>query len=234
MARQLLTLLSTALLGSGIVLLLFYGVSLSGASRAHQQGIEAFRSAKETQLVAAAADPTVVTDVVLEVDAAAERRSLDVALDSPDKSLWSEKRITDYEKYSRAASPDELPEGIMRIPSVDLELPVFTGTQEANLTRGAGRIEGTAPLGSFGNTGIAAHRDGYFRSLKDVSVGDSIMVETLAGIDSYRIDELLIVQPEDVHVLDSTDNKTLTLVTCYPFYYVGSAPQRFIVRASKL
>ncbi len=234
MARRLLTLLSTALLGSGTVLLLFYVVTLSGASRAHQQGIEAFRSAKETQRLAAAADPTVETDVVFEVDAVADRRSLDVALGAPDKSLWSEKRISDYEKYSRSAPPDELPEGIMRIPSVDLELPIFTGTQEANLTRGAGTIEGTAPLGTPGNTGIAAHRDGYFRSLKDVAVGDSIVVETLDGVDSYRIDELLIVYPEDIHVLDPTENSTLTLVTCYPFYYVGSAPQRFIVRASKL
>ncbi len=234
MATRFLTLLSTAFLGTGIVLLMFYGVTLAGASRAHQQGIEAFRSAKETQNLAAAADPTVVTDVVLEVHAAADRAALDAALDAPDKSLWSEKRISDYEKYSRAAPPDELPEGIMRIPSVDLELPIFTGTQETNLTRGAGTIEGTAPLGAPGNTGIAAHRDGYFRSLKDVSVGDSIVVETLHGTDNYRIDELLIVNPEDVHVLDPTENNTLTLVTCYPFYYVGSAPQRFIVRASKL
>jgi sortase A len=234
MGTRLLTVLSTAFLGSGVVLLLFYGISLTGASRAHQQGLEAFRSAKETQRLAAAADPTIVTDVVVGVDAAAHRPVLDAALDAPDKSLWSEKRISDYEKYSRAAPPDELPEGIMRIPSVDLELPIFTGTHEANLTRGAGTIEGTAPLGTPGNTGIAAHRDGYFRSLKDVSVGDSIVVETLSGTNNYRIDELLIVQPEDVHVLDPTENSTLTLVTCYPFYYVGSAPQRFIVRASKL
>ena len=170
---------------------------------------------------------------------AAERVTAEPALpgnafEEPDKSLWSAKRIADYEKFSSAATANEIPEGIMRIPSVDLELPVFTGTQEANLTRGAGRIEGTPPLDAQGNTGIAAHRDGYFRVLKDVELGDVIEIETMSGVEQFRITDLIIVEPEDVYVLDPTTERSLTLVTCYPFYFVGSAPQRFIVRGTQL
>jgi sortase A len=154
-------------------------------------------------------------------------------LSVPDMSDWSETRIAAYEAILHAEGAAEAPEGIMRIPAVDLELPVFAGAQERNLTRGAGRIPGTPPLGEIGNTGIAAHRDGYFRALKDVRLGDEILVETLRGRSRYEIVDLLIVDPTDVHVLDPTDVSALTLVTCYPFYFVGSAPQRYIVRAER-
>lgn len=241
MPERLLTLVSSLLVGLGVVLLTFYGVSQVNASRGHQQGIDAFEAAREAQRIRiASADPSPAaapTEASLPREArfavssaASDRRLPDLAVGTPDTTLWSEKRIADYEKYREAA---EVPEAILRIPAVDLELPVFYGTEEVNLTRGAGIIEGTAPLGADGNTGIAAHRDGYFRALKDVSVGDALLVETLSGSHDYRIDELLIVYPEDVHVLDPTDESVITLVTCYPFYYTGSAPQRFIVRASK-
>jgi sortase A len=98
------------------------------------------------------------------------------------------------------------------------------------LNRGIGRIEGTAHVGAAGNLGLAAHRDGFFRGLKDVQVGDAIDVESLEGTMHYRITELAIVEPTDVHVLAPTDTATLTLVTCYPFYFIGEAPQRFIVK----
>lgn len=244
MSARLLTVASSLLVGLGVVMLGFYGVSQVNASRGHQEGLAAFEAAREAERIRiASADPapaTSVTDSGLpeetrfaasSMPATDETRQLPaLAVSKPDKSLWSEKRIADYEKYDGA---DEVPEGILRIPSVDLELPVFAGTEEVNLTRGAGIIEGTAPLGTPGNTGIAAHRDGYFRALKDVSVGDTLVVETLSGQHDYRIDELLIVYPEDIHVLDPIDDNVITLVTCYPFYYAGSAPQRFIVRATR-
>lgn len=78
--------------------------------------------------------------------------------------------------------------------------------------------------------GIAGHRDGFFRVLKDISVGDFIDIESLAGSRRYRVLETLIVDPADVYVLDPTQEPSVTLVTCYPFYFVGHAPQRFIVR----
>lgn len=134
-----------------------------------------------------------------------------------------------------AASPahgfNDLPIAVLRIPRLLLEVPVGFGTDESVLLRGAGWIEGTATPGTLGNVAIAAHRDSFFRGLKDVAVGDLIEIETLDRSDSYRVAELSIVAPTDVGVLADTGNAALTLVTCYPFYFVGHAPQRFIVRA---
>ena len=102
---------------------------------------------------------------------------------------------------------------------------------EANLNRGVARIEGTANLDEADNMGIAGHRDGYFRVLKDVVVGDVIEMTTATGMRRYLVAETFIVEPEEVWVLEPGNSASLTLVTCYPFYFVGSAPQRFIVRA---
>lgn len=146
--------------------------------------------------------------------------------DAPDQSTWSESRITAYTE----ANPGT-PLAVLRVPSVGIEVPIFGDTSERNLNRGAGAIEGTAAPGSNGNAGIAAHRDGYFRGLKDVVLGDEIEVEHHGGKRRYRITDLAIVEPTDVSSLYPTDEPTLTLVTCYPFYFVGSAPQRYIVRA---
>ena len=100
--------------------------------------------------------------------------------------------------------------------------------------RGAGRIEGTARLGEQGNVGIAAHRDGFFRVLEKVAIGDVVSIELMEGVQTYRVAETLIVQPSDVSVLRPTGESMVTLVTCYPFYYVGAAPKRFIVRAVRI
>ena len=83
-----------------------------------------------------------------------------------------------------------------------------------------------------GNCGIASHRDGFFRGLKDVQVGDELELETLAGVYRYTVDKLTITDPSDVSVLEARPESAVTLVTCYPFYFVGSAPKRFIVHAS--
>lgn len=155
------------------------------------------------------------------------------ALPEPDTSDWSEKRIADFRTEAASDANHDLPEALMRIPSVGIELPVFNGTEERHLTLGAGRIEGTPPLASGGNTGLAAHRDGYFRALKDVRIDDAIFVETPDGTHEYRIVDLFVVDPYALHVLDQTDADTITIVTCYPFYFVGNAPERYIVRAEK-
>jgi sortase A len=93
---------------------------------------------------------------------------------------------------------------------------------------------GTARLGEAGNVGIAGHRDGFFRGLKDVSTGDVIEVETLGGIETYEVTQITIVDPSAIDVLDPTPQPAITLVTCYPFYFVGSAPERYIVRATRV
>ena len=124
-----------------------------------------------------------------------------------------------------------LPIAILSIPAVGLEVPVFEDTSERNLNRGAGWIEGTAGPNDGGNMAIAAHRDGYFRALKDVKVGQHLDLVSLNETQRYRVTEVLIVDPEEVWVLAPTEADAVTLVTCYPFYFVGNAPQRYIVRA---
>jgi len=112
-----------------------------------------------------------------------------------------------------------------------MNLPVRYGTKTQTLRRGPGLIEGTAFPGSNGNVAIAAHRDQHFRGLKDIQVGQLIELELYDEKTHYIVTELSVVEPEDVHVLDDIGQSVLTLVTCYPFYFVGNAPQRYIVRA---
>lgn len=111
---------------------------------------------------------------------------------------------------------------------------VFEGDDVRILKFGAGHIPGTAfPQGS-GNIGIAAHRDTYFRPLHALQSNDRIELKTPAGISHYSVTKTEIVWPSDPEVLAPTPGRDLTLVTCYPFYYVGSAPKRFIVYARKI
>lgn len=124
-----------------------------------------------------------------------------------------------------------LPVAVLRIARIELEVPVFADTSERNLNRGAGWIEGTSPPGSHGNVAIAGHRDRHFRPLARLAVGDRIVLASLRGERSYRVSSLAIVEPEDVGSLAATNEAAITLVTCYPFRFVGAAPQRFIVRA---
>ena len=147
----------------------------------------------------------------------------------PDQHLWSPERIRAWTDTQTHAAPPPL--GILRIPRLGLEVPILEGTDETTLNRAVGHIEDTSTPGSPGNSGIAGHRDGYFRVLKDARLGDVIDIETTRGVATYRIARMWIVAPEDVSVLDPGPLEEITLVTCYPFYFIGSAPQRFIVRA---
>ncbi len=147
----------------------------------------------------------------------------------PEQTLWSEGRIDAFEKSLSQATSDVL--GILEIPRLKLEVPVYDGASDLHMDRGAARIEGTAMPGEPGNLGVAGHRDGYFRVLKDIELGDEIKITTAQGRESYVVQELSIVEPTAIEVLDPTDQQSITLVTCYPFYFVGHAPERFIVRA---
>lgn len=150
----------------------------------------------------------------------------------PDQRLWSEKRVRAWRAtFHRDAAP---PLAVLRIPRLGLEAAVLEGTDEWTLDRGVGHIEETALPGVAGNIGIAGHRDGFFRVLEHVRVGDRLEVQTLDGVQLYQIARTWIVDPEDVSVLDPTSTPSVTLVTCYPFYFVGPAPRRFIVRAERV
>jgi sortase A len=118
------------------------------------------------------------------------------------------------------------------VPAVKLATTVLEGTDDGTLRRGSGHIEDTPFPGQTGNVGIAGHRDTVFRPLRHVHVGDDLNLTTADRLYRYRINKTLIVGPDDVYVLDPTDHPTLTLVTCYPFEFIGHAPRRFIVQAT--
>jgi len=147
-----------------------------------------------------------------------------------DFSLWAEKRIQAY-KDSLLSKTDP-PLAVLQINKLGIRVPVFEGTDDLTLNRGAGWIFGTTKPGEAGNIGIAGHRDGFFRGLKDISEGDEIDLATVAAKTTYIVDQIEIVGPADVHVLGPRRVPSITLVTCYPFYFVGDAPKRFIVHAS--
>lgn len=147
-----------------------------------------------------------------------------------DVNLWSQKRIEAYE-HSLLEHFDP-PLAILHIAKVNLEAPVLEGIDDLTLNRGVGHIPGTGRPGDEGNVGIAGHRDGFFRVLKDIGPGDTIELVTASRRDVYAVDQIVLVTPKDVSVLQPRPGRSLTLVTCYPFYFVGSAPQRYIVQAS--
>jgi sortase A len=150
---------------------------------------------------------------------------------NPDFRLWSKQRVAAYQ--ASLTTPSPLPLGVLKVPSMNLEVPLLEGTDELTLNRAIGHIEGTAAPGSPGNIGIAGHRDGFFRGLKDIQNGDVIELISQKRTDRYLVDEILIVSPEETSVLSDRQRPSLTLVTCYPFYFVGSAPLRYIVQASR-
>ena len=148
----------------------------------------------------------------------------------PDFSLWSPQRIKHYQQsLSAQLGP---PVALLRIPKIRLEVPVLEGTDDLTMDRAVGFIAGTARPGEDGNIGISGHRDGFFRGLKDIQEGDGIELVTATGTDTYTIDRIVLVKPTDVSVLAPRPRPSITLVTCYPFYIVGSAPKRYIVQAS--
>ncbi len=131
------------------------------------------------------------------------------------------------------APPPEPGSVIARLeaPALELSTVVLEGSDDQTLARAAGHIEDTALPGEPGNVGIAGHRDTLFRSLRRTQIGDEFDVTTATGEYRYRVTRTLIVDPEDVYVLDETATPTLTLVTCWPFEFIGHAPKRFIVQA---
>ena len=144
--------------------------------------------------------------------------------------LWDSARIRAYQRSLAVSFP--APEAILRVPKAAIEVPILEGTDDLTLNRGVGHIAGTSLPGHPGNIAITGHRDGFFRGLKDITAGDTIEVVRHNQTDKYLVRNIKIVLPSDTSVLKQTDDSTLTLITCYPFYYVGSAPQRYIVQAS--
>jgi len=201
--------------GVGLLLIATYGAVRVHGAVLQRQDLQRFDQARHQAALAVASGATHDSEpsVTAEIDT----------------RMWSEGRIQKYRSSLEHDAP--LPLAVLRIPKISLEVPVLDGTDEFVLNRAVGRIATTARPGEPGNIGIAGHRDGFFRGLKDMVPGDVIELVTLQQTDRYTVQEILIVDPDVVEVLDPTEEPSLTLVTCYPFYFVGSAPQRYIVRA---
>jgi sortase A len=151
------------------------------------------------------------------------------------KARWSQTRGAD--ELDRAGAATTSPStgdvvGRLEIPRLNLSAVVFEGADSDILERGAGHLPGSALPGDRGNTVVAAHRDTFFRSLRGIRVGDIVRIHRPKKDTDYVVQSARIVEPDEVDVLKPTPEPALTLITCYPFRFIGPAPERFVVRAS--
>jgi len=147
-------------------------------------------------------------------------------------SLQSEAKS--YIRFRTTSPARGEPIARIEIPRIGLNTLVLEGDDTRTLRLGAGHIPGTSFPGEAGNVAIAGHRDTFFRHLRNIEKNDTITLRTPAGSYNYRVEALRVVTPNDVGVLGPTPDNILTLITCYPFHFVGPAPDRFIVRARQL
>ena len=134
----------------------------------------------------------------------------------------------------RAAGPEGSPLGRIEIHTLGVAVMILEGVQPRTLQRAVGHIPGTALPGQPGNVALAGHRDTFFRALRDIPRDAEITLTTLHGTYRYRVESTTVVEPQAVEVLADSPDAMLTLVTCYPFDFIGHAPKRFIVRARRI
>lgn len=158
----------------------------------------------------------------------AEERELQTALVAP------RQLVSDVSSASLSPAATGGLIGRIEVPRLEISAIVMEGTSARTLRRAVGHISGTALPGQTGNVGISGHRDTFFRPLRYIEVNDVITLTTVAGEYRYRVLSTAIVSPDDVSVLDPGQSETLTIVTCYPFYFVGPAPNRFVVKAERV
>jgi sortase A len=202
--------LERLLLIFGVLLLVFYGASRIDQTVLSSAELQRFKAQQPAS--------------------ANQTQSVPLPSATPDFTLWAEQRIKSYQESLAAQFPPAI--AILRIPKIHVEVPVLEGTDDLSLNRGVGHVASTAYPGENGNMAIAGHRDGFFRGLKDIALGDTVEMVTPERTETYVIDRIVIVEPSDVSVLEPRAHPSLTLITCYPFYFVGSAPKRYIVQAS--
>lgn len=175
------------------------------------------------------------------LDAALRQRHLHPGW--PSRQATSSDRLDTFRKPAQPNAmqqgrPLPPPEGTVlgriEIARTGVSALVLEGTSDETLRRGVGHIPGSSPPEGPGNLALAGHRDSFFRGLAEIRAGDIVSLATLEGDFRYRIDWTRVVSPDETDVLDPVGSPVLTLVTCYPFHYIGAAPQRFIVRAHRL
>lgn len=218
----------------GVLLIGAYFVIRARHAAGAREGLRRFEEQREQARAAGPAGSVAPAPPVAAPPAPAAT-PVPLAWGEPDRSLWSRERVKAWTLVSSVpeVSSSAGPLAVLKIPKIHLEVPVVEGTDDPALDYGVGHVEGTALPGEAGNVAIAGHRDGFFRGLKDVAVGDTMELETVRGSEDFVVENIWLVTPNDVWVLDPTPKESITLVTCYPFYFVGSAPQRYIVRATR-
>lgn len=199
------------LLATGLILLLVYIAGRIDAAVMSRAALRSFDTLKSSPSIA-------------------QEKGDQASIVGVDSSLWSIERVDAYTQALTAKLGAPL--AVLSIPRLQLDVPVFDGTDRIKLNRGAGRIVGTARPGEQGNIGIAAHRDSFFRGLKDLRLGDQIELAVPQQKFVYTVDNIRVIKPSDTSVLRTRSRPSLTLVTCYPFYLVGAASERYIVEAS--
>lgn len=209
-----------ALVAAGILLLLAFAIA-----QAHRTILVRAEMNRFKREMKAESDKTIPSSKSPGVPAATLPGDVDITND-PAEPPSSAAHINDRRSHPGQAI------AVLRIPKLNLDVPVLEGTDAITLNRGVGRIRGTSFPGQTGNIGIAGHRDGFFQGLKDIHAGDRIELLTAQRTDIYVVERTVIVDPNDVSVLENGTAPALTLVTCYPFHYIGPAPRRFVVKAS--
>jgi sortase A len=124
--------------------------------------------------------------------------------------------------------------GEIQVPRLRLNAMVVQGDSPANLKRAVGHLTKSALPGEWGNVALAGHRDTFFRPLRDIRLGDEIRFKTRERSFEYRVESIEVVAPTDIRVLQSSTGHDLTLLTCFPIYYIGPAPKRLVVRAREV
>src|SRR5688572_5924159 len=160
------------------------------------------------------------------------------AFETVEARRFQAERAAEFARAARAYAPVTVRTGalvgMLDVPRLKLTTPVIEGDDDTTLKRAVGHLPDTPLPWQDGNSALAGHRDGLFRPLKDIKVGDEIRFRTSREELRYKVTSTSIVKPDDVSVLGKRKKPSLTLITCYPFYYVGNAPKRFIIHAERL
>lgn len=211
--------LSNFLLAIGFVLLAVFLAAYVHRMVMVRAGMKSFEDAKR-QAASSTDSGETETSSGEAVSSSSENNTASPAFDGQARAAASARRAS------------AVPLAILRIPSIHLDVPVLGSTDNITLNGGVGRIAGTAAPGQKGNIGIAGHRDSFFQNLKEVNRGDEIELETTTASEIYIVDNILVTGEDDLSILRPRGSQSLTLVTCYPFHYVGPAPRRFVVQAT--
>ncbi len=155
-----------------------------------------------------------------------------------DSHIYQDVEVQKFESTTASSVPHVLAQGDVmgeiQVPRLGINAIVIQGDSAADLRRAVGHLSSSALPGEWGNVALAGHRDTFFRPLRDIRVGDEIKFKTSQHIFEYRVESIEVVGPGNVRVLKATTGRDLTLLTCFPFHYVGPAPKRFVVRAREI